>query len=97
MVVHDLNHASRYAQHMVAIKKGEVVSVGTPEAVMTKEVLREVFGVRRTSFRIRDRSALCFPFSLAGDKPEVFTKSAFWGRSKWLKRTCRSVVKTGFT
>ena len=28
--VHDLNHASRYAHHMVAIKKGKVVGVGTP-------------------------------------------------------------------
>ncbi|NBD25561.1 ABC transporter ATP-binding protein [Paenibacillus glycinis] len=73
MVVHDLNHASRYAQHMVAIKKGEVVSVGTPEAVMTKEVLREVFGIETDIIPDpRTGVPLCFPFALAGDKPEVY-------------------------
>lgn len=45
MVVHDLNHASRYAHHMVAIKHGRVMSAGTSFEVMTKDILREVFGI----------------------------------------------------
>lgn len=67
MVVHDLNHASRYAHHMVAIKKGKVASAGEPTAVMTKEVLREVFGIE-TDIVPDPRTGvpLCFPFALAG-------------------------------
>ncbi|MBM7569440.1 ABC transporter ATP-binding protein [Paenibacillus sacheonensis] len=72
MVVHDLNHASRYAQHMVAIKKGQVVSVGAPVAVMTKDVLREVFNIETDIIPDpRTGVPLCFPFALADNKPQV--------------------------
>jgi iron complex transport system ATP-binding protein len=65
MVVHDLNHAARYAQHMVAIQNGQVVSMGTPEEVMTKEVLRKVFGIE-ADIMIDPRTGvpLCIPFEL---------------------------------
>lgn len=66
MVVHDLNHASRYAQHMVAIKSGKVVSEGSPMKVMTKEVLREVFGIEADILSDpRTGVPLCIPFELA--------------------------------
>lgn len=45
MVVHDLNHASRYAQHVVAIASGEIVAQGTPREVVTPEILRRVFAI----------------------------------------------------
>ncbi|WP_426450227.1 ABC transporter ATP-binding protein [Paenibacillus sp. S-38] len=66
MVVHDLNHASRYAQHMVAIKRGRVVSSGPPAEVMTQEVLREVFGIEADLIPDpRTGVPLCLPFELA--------------------------------
>ncbi|WP_409343822.1 ABC transporter ATP-binding protein [Paenibacillus sp. MBLB4367] len=66
MVVHDLNHASRYAHHIVAIKKGTVVSEGNPETVMTPEVLREVFGIEADIVSDpRTGAPLCLPFELA--------------------------------
>ncbi|MFC4812783.1 ABC transporter ATP-binding protein [Paenibacillus sp. GCM10023250] len=75
MVVHDLNHASRYAQHVVAIKKGQVVSVGSPQTVMTKDVLREVFGIETDIIPDpRTGVPLCFPFALAGGNPQVYEK-----------------------
>jgi iron complex transport system ATP-binding protein len=46
MVLHDLNLAARYAQHMVAIKEGRVVVAGAPSEVMTTSHLRTVFGIR---------------------------------------------------
>ncbi|MEI7025499.1 ABC transporter ATP-binding protein [Paenibacillus sp. y28] len=65
MVVHDLNHATRYAQHVVAIKKGKVVCEGSPEAVVTKEVLREVFGIEADIVPDpRTGVPLCLPFEL---------------------------------
>ncbi|MBJ9992803.1 MULTISPECIES: ABC transporter ATP-binding protein [Paenibacillus] len=66
MVVHDLNHATRYAQHMVAIKSGTVVAEGTPGEVMTREVLREVFAIE-ADILVDPRTGvpLCLPYELA--------------------------------
>ncbi|MFC0214604.1 ABC transporter ATP-binding protein [Paenibacillus chartarius] len=68
MVVHDLNHATRYAHHMVVIKKGKVVSEGKPGDVMTTEVLREVFGIEADVIPDpRTGLPLCLPYELAGE------------------------------
>ncbi|BBH24038.1 iron-dicitrate ABC transporter ATP-binding protein [Paenibacillus baekrokdamisoli] len=68
MVVHDLNHASRYAHHMIAIKQGKVAGEGTPQEVMTKDVLREVFGIEADIIADpRSGLPLCLPYSLAQD------------------------------
>ena len=66
MVVHDLNHATRYAQHMVAIRSGDIISEGSPETVMTKDVLRAVFNIEADIIADpRTGVPLCFPYELA--------------------------------
>ncbi|MDV8002792.1 ABC transporter ATP-binding protein [Rhodococcus sp. IEGM 1408] len=45
MVLHDLNLAARYADHLVALADGRVHSAGTPEQVLTPETVRAVFGI----------------------------------------------------
>jgi iron complex transport system ATP-binding protein len=45
MVLHDLNLAARYADHLVAMSEGRVVAEGTPRAVVTEETVRAVFGL----------------------------------------------------
>ncbi|MDZ5079001.1 ABC transporter ATP-binding protein [Nesterenkonia sp. HG001] len=45
-VLHDLNQAARYATHLIAMKDGQVVATGEPEAVMTEALVEEVFGLR---------------------------------------------------
>lgn len=45
MVLHDLNLAARYADHLVALASGHVHISGTPEAVLTEETVRQVFGL----------------------------------------------------
>jgi iron complex transport system ATP-binding protein len=45
MVLHDLNEAARYGHHLVAMRQGRIVAQGTPEAVVTAETVREVFGI----------------------------------------------------
>jgi iron complex transport system ATP-binding protein len=45
MVLHDLNLAARYADHMVAMCAGRIVSAGAPAEVITEECVREVFGL----------------------------------------------------
>lgn len=67
MVVHDLNHATLYAHHMVAIKQGKVMCEGSPDHVMTREMLRQVFGIEADILPDpRTGVPLCFPFGLAG-------------------------------
>ncbi|CAI9004703.1 ferric enterobactin ABC transporter ATP binding subunit [Brevibacillus sp. IT-7CA2] len=66
MVVHDLNHATRYAQHMVAISRGTVVAEGSPVEVMTPEMLRKVFNIE-ADILIDPRTGvpLCLPYELS--------------------------------
>ncbi|MEO0013957.1 MAG: hypothetical protein RLZZ535_2346 [Cyanobacteriota bacterium] len=45
MILHDLNLSCRYADYLVAIQQGKVYATGTPEQVMTEEMVREVFNL----------------------------------------------------
>lgn len=45
MVLHDLNLAARYADHLVAMLGGRPHVTGTPETVLTEEMVRRVFGL----------------------------------------------------
>lgn len=45
MVLHDLNLAARFADYMIAIRGGDIIQHGTPEEVMTAEVLKETFHI----------------------------------------------------
>ncbi|QWF78090.1 ABC transporter ATP-binding protein [Amycolatopsis sp. CA-230715] len=42
-VLHDLNHAARYATHMIAMRDGRILATGTPEEVVTAERVQEIF------------------------------------------------------
>ncbi|HJV17915.1 MAG TPA: ABC transporter ATP-binding protein [Bacillales bacterium] len=72
MVVHDLNHATRFAHHMVVIKKGKVVDEGTPTDVMTKDMLREVFNIDADIIPDpRTNLPLCIPQNISGQGETV--------------------------
>lgn len=45
MVLHELNLAARYADHLIAMSQGEIVAAGAPRDVITEECVREVFGI----------------------------------------------------
>ncbi len=44
-VLHDLNQAARYADHVIALNEGRVIATGSPEEVVTSEIVRSVFNV----------------------------------------------------
>ncbi|MGE7470296.1 ABC transporter ATP-binding protein [Bosea sp. NPDC003192] len=44
-VLHDLNQAARYADHMVFLKAGKIVTAGEPGQVITAQVVEQVFGL----------------------------------------------------
>ena len=43
IVLHDINFAGHYADHICAVKDGSVVEFGTPAEIMTDDVLTRVF------------------------------------------------------
>lgn len=45
MVLHDLNLAARYADHLIAMADGRVYAAGDPGEVLTAETVRAVFGL----------------------------------------------------
>jgi len=44
-VLHDLNHACRYATHLIAMKDGAIVAEGAPGDVVTAALVEDVFGL----------------------------------------------------
>ncbi|QTL41281.1 ABC transporter ATP-binding protein [Xenorhabdus budapestensis] len=46
VVVHDINIALRHGDHILMLKKGELISEGSPEQVITPDSLAQVYGVK---------------------------------------------------
>jgi iron complex transport system ATP-binding protein len=44
-VLHDLNHAARYATHLIAMRDGRVVAEGDPSSIVTGDLVESVFGL----------------------------------------------------
>lgn len=64
MVLHDLNLACRYADHIVAVKDKGVFAQGLPQTVMNAETIKSVFGLQ--SIVIDDPlygTPMCVPYS----------------------------------
>ncbi|HEV7306080.1 ABC transporter ATP-binding protein [Ensifer sp.] len=45
MVVHDLNHAALYADHIVSVVDGSIHAAGRPAELLRPDLIRTVFGV----------------------------------------------------
>jgi iron complex transport system ATP-binding protein len=45
MVLHDLNLAVRYSDHLIVMKSGAILAQGHPRDVISDELLREAFGL----------------------------------------------------
>ncbi|HSO16419.1 MAG TPA: ABC transporter ATP-binding protein, partial [Arthrobacter sp.] len=45
IVLHDLNLAARYADHIIAMKSGRIVAEGAARTVVTETMVRDVFGL----------------------------------------------------
>ncbi|MHC1728652.1 MAG: ABC transporter ATP-binding protein [Syntrophobacteraceae bacterium] len=44
MVSHDLNLAALYADRLLLLKEGRVMSIGTPQEVLTRDTLQSAYG-----------------------------------------------------
>lgn len=59
-VLHDLNQASHFSDHMVLMAEGKVVAAGAPAEVATPALLQQVFGVPMWQGMV-DGQAVCLP------------------------------------
>lgn len=46
MVLHDINQAIRYSDTIMVMKDGKLIKKGTPEQVVTSELIQEIYGVQ---------------------------------------------------
>ncbi|WP_417559428.1 Fe(3+) dicitrate ABC transporter ATP-binding protein FecE [Marinomonas sp.] len=44
-VLHDINQAARYCDHLIVMKEGEIITQGSPESVLTQTMLKDVFSL----------------------------------------------------
>ena len=51
-VLHELNHACRYASHLIAMREGALIAQGKPADIVTEKLVEDVFGL--TSIIIPD-------------------------------------------
>ncbi|MFB2579923.1 ABC transporter ATP-binding protein [Herbiconiux sp. P15] len=68
MVLHDLNLAARYADHLVVMAGGRIVAEGPPAVVISPEIVRSAFGL----------DALVIPDPVSGS-PMVVPRGRFHG------------------
>ncbi|MEH2288140.1 ABC transporter ATP-binding protein [Nostoc sp.] len=69
MVLHDLNHACRYADYLVAVKEGQIFAVGEPNLAITEKMVREVFGLEcRVIPDPVSGTPMCIPVGRKGKK-----------------------------
>lgn len=45
MVLHDINLSARYADHIIALVEGKLVSEGAPSDVITSTMVKDIFGL----------------------------------------------------
>ncbi|WLD92837.1 ABC transporter ATP-binding protein [Alkalihalobacillus sp. AL-G] len=65
MVLHDLNQAARFADHIIALKDGEIIRSGTGEEVIQQDVLKEVFQIDAEIGRDpRTNKPMCVTYNL---------------------------------
>ena len=45
LVLHDINQAARFSDHLVVMQSGSISAQGTPKEVITREIIHDAFGV----------------------------------------------------
>lgn len=64
MVIHELNHAIQYADHVIVIKQGELVTSGDPREIITPGLLDKVFNVQADEFTCSNGMRALVPIDL---------------------------------
>lgn len=65
MVLHDINQAIRYSDHVIAMSKGEIVVQGAPSEVITAQSIHEIYGVEAVVKSDEDTGLYIVPIGLS--------------------------------
>ncbi len=71
MVLHDLNHAARYSERLIALKKGVIMADGATEEVFVQPIIEELYDVRAVIMQVEANGTkypVCFPYSVEEHK-----------------------------
>ncbi|MFF8658278.1 ABC transporter ATP-binding protein [Streptomyces huasconensis] len=69
-VLHDLNHAARYATHLIALRDGAVIAEGAPADIVTAELVEQTFGIQCQIIDDPESGTpLVIPVARAGRRP----------------------------
>lgn len=75
MVLHDLNLAARFSDYIIAIQKGAIIKHGTPEEVMTPEVLRKTFNINAdVVIEPKSNRPVCITYDIVDENEDVELK-----------------------
>ena len=68
MVLHDLNHAARYSERLIALKQGVIMADGATDEVFTQPVIEELYDVKAVIMHVEANGTkypVCFPYTTA--------------------------------
>ncbi|MEZ8009844.1 MULTISPECIES: ABC transporter ATP-binding protein [Vibrio] len=51
MVLHDVNMAAKFSDHLIALHSGKVIASGSPKDLMTPETLMQIYGMELALFK----------------------------------------------
>lgn len=67
MVLHELNNACRFASNIIGLKKGKVICEGNPMEAITKENLKEIYGIDgKLQLSENKNYPICIDYELIG-------------------------------
>jgi len=46
MILHDINQAIQYSDTIIAMKNGEIIKSGTPNTIITDQLIHDVYGIK---------------------------------------------------
>nr|WP_244987185.1 ATP-binding cassette domain-containing protein [Winslowiella toletana] len=55
LVIHDINFASAYSDHIIAMKEGEVIYRGTPQQIMHPQIIEAIFDTQVTIEQVNNQ------------------------------------------
>ena len=71
MVLHELNQAVKFADHIIGMKKGEVLFEGAPCDVITEDNLRNLYHIEAALQKNEEKGyPICIDYELVKDDEE---------------------------
>lgn len=65
MVIHDINHASRFSDELIMLKGGTLIAQGPPEQTMNADILKKVFHIDAVIVHSpRDNKPVCLTYDI---------------------------------